>query len=392
MLKLFSQKKPVNQRAFLQIFISYSRRDKAFIEKLLGYLNSKEYKTWLDTKDILPSTQWLQILLNAIEQSSVFLMVISENSLCSEICLIELKHASELGKKIIPVVIGDITGMEIPEVLQSIQWVTWNNDDSLANNLERVNTAILIDLDWHILHTSIGMQTDFWKRNNETNDILLRGNMLLNAEAWIDDSFKDTGKLITNDQRRFILQSRKVIARENLLPILNGFILSVVFVFFLNKTGDILKTIDTPQGILSLELAMTAEKANHIINSWQSSGIIDAAYSSIVVDFIFIYTYLLFFIYSLKYFIAYFKRRKKLLSKIASLLLLIVLLVAIFDIVENIFLLLALDGKHFSIIIYLAVFSILKFIFMCLCNLYLVVALIYSFLFKRKIEAIETTN
>jgi hypothetical protein len=389
MFTLFTKKKAVDNRAFLQVFISYARKEKAFVDQLAAGLQQKEYKTWIDTKDILPSTQWLQVILDAIERSAVFLMIITEDSLYSDICLKELKQATDLGKKIIPLVYGDIKEIEMPEALRPIQWVSWEKEATFDANMERLQEAILADLDWHILHTTIAAQAHFWKKNNETNDILLRGNMLLNSEAWIDDSIKDKGKRITADQKLFILKSRRYIARQNLLPLLNGFILVVVLSMVLQQMQGILKTPATPLGLLNLELAGSRETTESVLAAWKESGLIETASNSILVDFFFVYTYLLFFIFSLRYFKIYFKRRKKLLSNIAAVLIGLAIVVAFFDVLENIFLLLLLNGIHVPGIFTQYMMSILKFILIYVCVFYLLISVVYSTIFRKKIESIE---
>ena len=376
----------------MQIFISYSRGDKLFVETLTAGIKGLGYKVWIDTKDILPSTEWLQMILDAIDQSSVFLIIISEKSIASEMCLKEIKQAADLGKKIIPLVIGDASKIAMPETLKKIQWVTWNKGDSFSDNLNLLNSAIKADLDWHILHTTLLMQSRFWKKNDETKDILLRGNMLLNAETWIDDSIRDKNKLITHDQQQFILKSRKTIARQNLLPILNGLALMILMAFILSQMGAVLKTIVSPAGILNLELAAKPQEANFILSSWHSNGLISTAYTLVQADFIFIYTYLLFFIYSLKYFTQYFKRRKKLLSRIASFLFYMVVLVACCDVLENFFLMMILNGQHIPIFRFISILSIVKFAVSFACSFYLIFSLTYSILLKRRIEAIETID
>lgn len=392
MLKRLRPKRTVNNLSFLQIFISYSRKDKDLVALLDTGLKQKDYKVWLDTKDILPSTQWMQMILDAIEQSPVFLMVISADSLYSEVCLKELNHAAALGKKIIPLVTGNIKEMKLPEEIRSIQWVSWVEEDGFTANMDRLYDAILVDLDWHIQHTTIAAQTVFWKKNNETKDILLRGNMLLNAEAWIDDSYKDKKKLITDDQKQFILKSRKYIARKNLLPLLNGLVLVIAFSLIIQVKQSPLKTPASPMGILSLELAMNRENTNQVLAAWKSMNLTEDASMSVMIDFAFIYTYLLFFIFSLKYFKTYFKRRKKILSKIAAILITLVAIVAFFDTMENVFLLIILDGNFIPSILFLSIVSTLKFTFLSVCLLYLLLCLIYSSLFRKRIEAIEVIH
>ena len=48
------------------IFISYSRADRAIVERLDKVLRQHGKETWIDWADIHPSAEWLQEILHAI--------------------------------------------------------------------------------------------------------------------------------------------------------------------------------------------------------------------------------------------------------------------------------------------------------------------------------------
>ena len=84
-------------------FISYSRKDKEFAHRLQETLAEHERETWLDTKDIPPTAEWLQEIYAAIEKSDAFVFVISPDSTLSEVCQLELAHAVKHHKRLIPI-------------------------------------------------------------------------------------------------------------------------------------------------------------------------------------------------------------------------------------------------------------------------------------------------
>ena len=83
-------------------FISYSRKDKEFAHRLQETLAEHERETWLDTKDIPPTAEWLQEIYAAIEKADAFVFVISPESSRSEVCRLELAHAVKHHKRVIP--------------------------------------------------------------------------------------------------------------------------------------------------------------------------------------------------------------------------------------------------------------------------------------------------
>ncbi len=79
------------------------------VRALVENLESAGGRVWLD-QDLTGGEAWWSAILNQIRDCSVFVFALSENSLNSEACLLELKHARDLGRAILPVQIGDCPG------------------------------------------------------------------------------------------------------------------------------------------------------------------------------------------------------------------------------------------------------------------------------------------
>ncbi|MCB0892089.1 MAG: toll/interleukin-1 receptor domain-containing protein [Propionibacteriaceae bacterium] len=80
------------------------------VRALVENLESAGGRVWLD-QDLTGGEAWWSAILNQIRDCSVFVFALSENSLNSEACLLELKHARDLGRAILPVQIGDLPGL-----------------------------------------------------------------------------------------------------------------------------------------------------------------------------------------------------------------------------------------------------------------------------------------
>ncbi len=117
-----------------EIFISYSRRDLAFVQKLHHALKTHGLKAWFDQTDIPPGNQWRETIVRAINTSKIFLLVLSPAAVKSkhvrkELDLAELRH-----KLIVPVVWEHTPippGMEYQ--LVGIQYFDFNGNDSPEN-------------------------------------------------------------------------------------------------------------------------------------------------------------------------------------------------------------------------------------------------------------------
>lgn len=90
------------------VFISYSRKDIAFARLLHQALNENDLETWID---------WQAEVYGAIEGADAFVFVISETSLNSEICGLEIAQAVQHNKRLIPIVIKDVDAGQVPKDL-----------------------------------------------------------------------------------------------------------------------------------------------------------------------------------------------------------------------------------------------------------------------------------
>ena len=52
-----------------QVFISYSRKDIAFVRKLAGDLEKAGYDVWWDVSDLRGGDDWLRVIPTAIDSS-----------------------------------------------------------------------------------------------------------------------------------------------------------------------------------------------------------------------------------------------------------------------------------------------------------------------------------
>ena len=85
-----------------QVFISYSRKDLAFVERLAEDLQAAGLDVWYDLSGLDGGTRWGREIQNAIQQSQIFVVVLSPNSIDSEWVEKEFMYANSLKRKIIP--------------------------------------------------------------------------------------------------------------------------------------------------------------------------------------------------------------------------------------------------------------------------------------------------
>ncbi|MEL6148299.1 MAG: toll/interleukin-1 receptor domain-containing protein, partial [Chloroflexota bacterium] len=88
-----------------RIFISYSRRNKEFTQRLVDELKRRGYDPWVDWDDIPFSVDWWNEIQKAINDHDVVVTVVSYHSLVSRVVNKEIKYARDINKRIIPVIV-----------------------------------------------------------------------------------------------------------------------------------------------------------------------------------------------------------------------------------------------------------------------------------------------
>jgi TIR domain/WD domain, G-beta repeat len=124
------------------VFISYSSRDLATADVLCGQLESAGIRCWLAPRDIVPGQPWGAAILQAIQDSSLMIVVLSTHSNTSDQVLREVERSVHLGIPMIPIRIAQFKLTDALEYYLSVpQWLD-ASDGPLEEHTERlVQTA-----------------------------------------------------------------------------------------------------------------------------------------------------------------------------------------------------------------------------------------------------------
>ena len=85
-----------------QVFISYSRKDLAFVSRLAADLTGANFDVWYDLSRLAGGDRWQLEIENALQKSQFVIVVLSPDSLGSEWVEKECLYASQLKRKVIP--------------------------------------------------------------------------------------------------------------------------------------------------------------------------------------------------------------------------------------------------------------------------------------------------
>jgi WD40 repeat protein len=189
------------------VFVSYSRKDTAFVRELHDYLTRSGKDVWVDWDDIPPGSRWEQDIDDSIDGADSFLFVISQHSLGSEYCIGEFRHAGERGKRIVPVAPVDVDPGLAPEALRQLNWIWSRESDDREDAFAKLLPALDTDLDWARAHTRLVLRAVEWDKRRD-GSLLLRGRDLDDAVQQLASA---GGKepTPTKLQKEYVLASRR---------------------------------------------------------------------------------------------------------------------------------------------------------------------------------------
>lgn len=196
-------------------FISYSRRDKAFVETCIAPgLEARGRDLWIDLDDIRGgASDWRATVWAGIEASRVVIFVLSPDSLASRVCGEELHHAVALNKRIIPVLRRPVDDLPVPEPVQRPNWIFAREEDDLDAAVAALDAAVVTDEAWLGLHARLTQRTAEWLRADRDSSYLLRGSDLRVAEQWLEEQ-GEHAESPTAEQVEYVAAGRRVAARR----------------------------------------------------------------------------------------------------------------------------------------------------------------------------------
>lgn len=196
----------------MSVFISYSSKDKEFVENLSIKLVQKKINVWLDKWEMQAGDSLIDKIQDGLEESSFLLVVLSENSVKSEWCKKELNSGlmKELDEKRVVIIPIRIDSCTIPVFLREKLYADFreNFDDGLTALLKPLSKLFSETMGRNTIGNII---TDYCTnfRLNDSNLYELKIWMV----SWIIDQNKSIVlniKIEGDDKatKRFLLQAK----------------------------------------------------------------------------------------------------------------------------------------------------------------------------------------
>src|SRR5580693_1766599 len=186
-----------------KIFISYSRKDLAFVDRLEPALKARGFEPLIDRAEIYAFEDWWKRIQGLIGKADTIVFTLSPDAVASEICAKEVAHAASLNKRFAPIVCRRADDSAVPEPLRRLNFVFFDDPARFDASLDRLVEALQTDIDWIRKHTEYGEAARQWSAAGRPGGLLLRSPALEGAERWIA-SRPANAPAPTEDTRAFI--------------------------------------------------------------------------------------------------------------------------------------------------------------------------------------------
>jgi CHASE2 domain-containing sensor protein len=208
--------------ASLDVFILYSWVDADFARKLNDGLQIQGKITWFDQELIAPDTDLQregdvalrQEIHRGIEQAKNVLVLLSPSLARSPHCLEQIRYAQQLGKRIVPVLLREVSPEQFPPLLAGIPYTDFRrHGGDFFTNFGELTRTLDADPAYLQIHTQVLLKAIEWEREARDDAYLLRGKELKTAESWLQNT---TGKepAVTDLQWSYIRSSIEMPKRK----------------------------------------------------------------------------------------------------------------------------------------------------------------------------------
>lgn len=111
------------------LFISYSRAQTPFVDRLASELEDRGYSLWLDYQSLVPARPWFPQIASWIDTADVTLLIVSKESINSKNVEPEWQRALERGKRVVLLIFDAVP---LPPELQNCAWVDFRTNHKRA--------------------------------------------------------------------------------------------------------------------------------------------------------------------------------------------------------------------------------------------------------------------
>src|ERR1700722_19001437 len=172
-----------NADAKARVFISYSRKDLAFVDRLETALKARGFEPLIDRTEIYAFEDWWKRIQGLIGKADTIIFTLSPDAVASKICADEVAYADSLNKRFAPIVCRRVEDGAVPEPLRRLNFVFFDDPAQFPASVDKLAEALETNIDWIRQHTVYGEAAHHWSAAGRPGGLLLRSPALEEAPS-----------------------------------------------------------------------------------------------------------------------------------------------------------------------------------------------------------------
>jgi hypothetical protein len=222
-----------------RVFISYSRKDMAFTDKLEAALKTRGFEVLIDRQEIYAFEDWWKRIEALIGRADTVVFVLSPDAVKSDVALKEIIHAASLNKRFAPIVCRRVDDAAVPDALRRLNFIFFDDLQRFEESTDLLADALRTDIGWVRQHTEYGEAERRWSAAGRPRGLLLHSPTLEVAEYWLGSRPAGAPEP-TKEIREFVATSRRgAHASQRLRRIALASIFSLMMVVIVGLVGVI---------------------------------------------------------------------------------------------------------------------------------------------------------
>ena len=144
---------PGNSETKIRVFISYSRKDMAFADRIEAALRIHGFETLIDREEIYAFEDWWKRIEALIGRADTVVFVLSPDAVKSKVALKEVAYAASLNKRFAPIVWRRVEDTSVPEPLRRLNFIFFDDPARFDDDANKLVKALQTDIGWIRQHT-----------------------------------------------------------------------------------------------------------------------------------------------------------------------------------------------------------------------------------------------
>src|SRR3984885_7867803 len=140
-----------------RIFISYSRKDMAFANRLEAALKARGFEPLIDRTEIYAFEDWWTRIQALIGRADTVVFVLSPDAVKSDVALKEVAHAASLNKRFAPIVCRRVEDGAVPEPLRRLNFIFFDDPARFDDAANKLVDALSTDIGLGKQHPPFGV-------------------------------------------------------------------------------------------------------------------------------------------------------------------------------------------------------------------------------------------